>query len=930
MRRVVQFLFAGGALWVTVALHAQEVTFVRDLELPVLSGGFPFSFVPIQSSVQDRYVLSQAGIFMLREPEGGSPYFHLMATLSGNMMVRPDSRGEIDPEFGLFVTGGRALMYNLFLTSFQSQASPVGGGITSVSYDGPGNALVTKGGQVYSYNGTPENYGDFALVFSGDVPEAGAGTPRPIGLLTSQAPGADGLTRLLDYDNARVLTLNRSPGEGESVIQGSFALDAGVTSVNSLGVSSWGNIYVGDGSGGGSVYNLAGDLLQTFSTTTSVAVPVLGDPYINALKDGTIDVFDATGYHQYFDSTIFGRDLHEVTSGTFGGLTGGTGLYKTGDGMLTITGSNSYTGQTALKGGMTTFANAEALSPGTVLRFAGGTLQISPDFVPSAGTLKIATNDFQSVNIDTNGQDISFTMAATGTSSFAKLGEGTATLTGTATNSGHTFIKEGRALLGSATGLSASSHVMVGAGATLDLAGFTAEVAGIGSRDPGLFGTVPVYHSYGNIINGTVNSNGEVSIGGGLISANIHTVGGIYAFGGTFTGVFSSTSATARLWIGNGGISESVYLNGTNDLDFSELGNRSGVMIGYPAFGLTGTVTLGNANALASAGNDVEIWQGTLDLNGQQNVRAHSLQLQFGAVSVLVNGNTAQAASFVGMVTVSPNAIIGGAGDLLLSGEVSDDLDSPGSITKTGAGTLRLTGSNSYTFGTRVEAGTLRAGHDHAVGTGEVLIAGGVFLVESGVNLANEVKLAGGEYDRILNAGAELAHVLDSTSSFADSPATTAQILQGSLSASGTLTSSFASTSAAANDALRVSDVYSFHGTGTDIFSLELSMGSTRPGSYLAWLSGGEWVNAVEGNTGNNALAEQQGFLGDFAAFQSLYGNDLSAYLGAWGWSVDGGGTEVWAVINHNSDFAVIPEPATWTLAVLGLGFLACLVRRRG
>ena len=50
--------------------------------------------------------------------------------------------------------------------------------------------------------------------------------------------------------------------------------------------------------------------------------------------------------------------------------------------------------------------------------------------------------------------------------------------------------------------------------------------------------------------------------------------------------------------------------------------------------------------------------------------------------------------------------------------------------------------------------------------------------------------------------------------------------------------------------------MYSFQGTGTDIFTLQLSFTATSPDSYLGWLSGDQWVNAVDGNTGNNATLE--------------------------------------------------------------------------
>ncbi len=112
---------------------------------------------------------------------------------------------------------------------------------------------------------------------------------------------------------------------------------------------------------------------------------------------------------------------------------------------------------------------------------------------------------------------------------------------------------------------------------------------------------------------------------------------------------------------------------------------------------------------------------------------------------------------------------------------------------------------------------------------------------------------------------------------------------------------------------MRLSDVYSFSGTGSDIFVLELSMTSVEAGSYLAWLytDGGthNW-----GERGARQYRQQRhggaaGYAGSFAAFQSIYGTQLSDYLGAYGTDTATGST--WAVINHNSDFSIVPEPST-------------------
>jgi len=51
--------------------------------------------------------------------------------------------------------------------------------------------------------------------------------------------------------------------------------------------------------------------------------------------------------------------------------------------------------------------------------------------------------------------------------------------------------------------------------------------------------------------------------------------------------------------------------------------------------------------------------------------------------------------------------------------------------------------------------------------------------------------------------------------------------------------------------------------------------------------------------------------------------------IGAWGTDTTGGVTKSWAVIDHNSDFSVVPEPATCVLLGLGLSVALALTKRR-
>ena len=103
--------------------------------------------------------------------------------------------------------------------------------------------------------------------------------------------------------------------------------------------------------------------------------------------------------------------------------------------------------------------------------------------------------------------------------------------------------------------------------------------------------------------------------------------------------------------------------------------------------------------------------------------------------------------------------------------------------------------------------------------------------------------------------------------------------------------------------------------------------------SPLSGVDGTQYVNTVAVNTGNvvtSPLDGRYGYVGSYAAFQADAaggnGGTPGSELGAWG--VDTALHEVWAVVDHNSTFAVVPEPSTMLLAGFGLLGLVGLRRR--
>jgi autotransporter-associated beta strand protein len=198
-----------------------------------------------------------------------------------------------------------------------------------------------------------------------------------------------------------------------------------------------------------------------------------------------------------------------------------------------------------------------------------------------------------------------------------------------------------------------------------------------------------------------------------------------------------------------------------------------------------------------------------------------------------------------------------------LSGTVSG----PGSLTKTGAGILTLTGNNSYQGGTALNAGTLAVGSNTALGTGALTFADGTTLqaATSGLTLANAMVLNGADtVDTQANA-LTLGGVLSGTGGLT-------KIGIGALTLSGN--SSYSGPTAVnagtlivngsiANSAVTVNSGAMLSGTGT-VGSATIASGATfapgnSPGTMtvagnLAFQSGAFYVVQVNSTTASNTV----------------------------------------------------------------------------
>ena len=133
---------------------------------------------------------------------------------------------------------------------------------------------------------------------------AGGTGQREFSLSTHyHAYGPNGLVYLLDYGNNRMQILD--PQNAFAYVS-EFTLNPSVTTANmqfAIGVN--GNVYLGDGQGGGSAYDADGDFLGAFVLPVDPTSPGSGGaPYLTTDASGRIYILDGAGNHIYQDLTV--------------------------------------------------------------------------------------------------------------------------------------------------------------------------------------------------------------------------------------------------------------------------------------------------------------------------------------------------------------------------------------------------------------------------------------------------------------------------------------------------------------------------------------------------------------------------------------------------------------------------------------------------
>lgn len=452
---------------------------------------------------------------------------------------------------------------------------------------------------------------------------------------------------------------------------------------------------------------------------------------------GTTTTFggDSTGFTGLF-SINSGNTAHVINENafgegqivnagvlSFGGLTldnviSGTGsVVKTGSGVGILTGVNSYTGGAAINGGALQITNASALGAGGVVVAGGSYLELN---LPGDG---VFSND------------------VSGAGGLRKSGAGTVDVVGTNSYTGGTVIAAGALRVDDISRLG-TGPITADNGASLILNHNGASPLQYNSTILGGSGSlvkegsgILLLTGAGNHTGGTVIRQGTLGIlngnelGIGLIQ--IDAAGTLGLVGGSLS---NQVTGDGRILLTGGGV---ATLSGDNSAFSGLLDIQQGYIViedGRSAGSGDVQIAAGTALLIVNTSGDSTI---AADLSGAGDF------YKSDSNRVILTGNNTYSgftAINAGVLQVSGSqnlgtstVILGGPGAALnvhtdVASILSNEVQGTGRLVKTGLGTVSVTGPNSYSGGTDIQAGALRVTDTSFLGTGGITVSQGAFL----------------------------------------------------------------------------------------------------------------------------------------------------------------------------------------------------------
>lgn len=364
-----------------------------------------------------------------------------------------------------------------------------------------GNGALTKvGNGIFTLSGN-NNYNGATNINVGTL-QAGVANAIP----SNSAVTANGIFDLNNFTQ----TIGSLAGSGSVTLNG-----ASLISGNDGTNTDFSGVISGAGSlskAGGGIFTLSGN--NIYVGATAITSGTIRTGIANALPSSSDvtdnDTFDLNNFNQSIASLSGGGNVilgnapgailtTGVNGSIFSGVISGSGgLNKTGAGIFTLSGNNTYIGSTTISSGTLKMGIASALSTSTAVT-SNGTFDLD-DFSQNIGSLSgggsvtLGVNPLTTLTLGNDNTITAFSGNISGSGGLTKVGSGMLMLTAANTYTGPTIINDGHLHIGG----SITSDTTVGSSGSLRGNGTViGNVISNGSIKPGA--SIGVLHVIGNV-----------------------------------------------------------------------------------------------------------------------------------------------------------------------------------------------------------------------------------------------------------------------------------------------------------------------------------------------------------------------------------------------------------------------------------------------